>query len=88
MENKYIYGGKASEVQSAAGVSGILIKLNNGRYAFRVYAKDHSYTDYNLNHDDLPVTIAADALASFYSHGESHALDHSPEVFSLKIHEE
>jgi len=84
MKNTYIYNGKSSDVKSAAGVSGILIRLKNGRYAFRVYEKDHSYTDYQLNHDDLPVTIDTDALASFYSQGDSHALDHSPEVFSLK----
>lgn len=84
MKNKYIYSGKASDVTSAAGVSGVLIKLRTGGHVFRVYSADYSYTDYQINHDDLSITIDADSLASFYSHGESNTLDHSPEVFQLK----
>lgn len=83
MSDKYIYAGKASEVKSAAGVSGMLIKLFGGGYAFRVYQSNGEFTDYDLNHDDLAVTIDSDALASFYSSGENHSLDHSPGVFGL-----
>ena len=85
MTEKYIYGKKISTVRDASGISGIIIKLMDGSIAFRVYENDKSsFTDYALNHDDLPVTIEAGSLASFYSSGEDHALDHSPEVLGLK----
>ena len=84
---KYIYAGKISTVSDASGVSGMLIKLGNG-FAFRRYQDDGSFTDYNLNHDDLPITIDKEALASFYSQGDNHALDHSPGVLGLKKVEE
>ncbi len=83
MKDKYIYSGKVSEVENAAGVTGVLIKLINGGYAFRVYHENKKFTDYEINHDDLPIKIESDALASFYSNGEKHSLDHSPEVFGL-----
>ncbi len=83
MEDKYIYSGKVSKVDNAAGVSGVLIKLSNGSYAFRVYQKNKKFTDYKISHDDLSVKIESDALASFYSNGENNFLDHSPEVFDL-----
>ncbi|VAW72366.1 hypothetical protein MNBD_GAMMA12-1752 [hydrothermal vent metagenome] len=71
---------------AADTVSGILIKLFGGGYAFRVYhdKKKERFTDYELRHDDLSVTIDSDALASFYSAGENHVLDHSPNVLGLK----
>ena len=84
MTEKYIYGGKPSDVKDASGVSGVIIKLYGGGFAFRVYHDDCSFTDYVINHDDLSVTIDKDALASFYTHGEYASLDHSPEVFGLK----
>ncbi|MEX2281204.1 MAG: hypothetical protein WEE89_01825 [Gemmatimonadota bacterium] len=40
--------------------------------------------DYDIRHDDLPVTIDADALAAFYTVGERTILDHSPEVLGLR----
>ena len=82
--NKYIYGNKVSDVIDASDVSGVLIKLGSGEFEFRVYHDDKSFTDYQINHDDLPITINSNSLSSFYSSGEHKALDHSPEVFGLK----
>ena len=70
---------------SANGVSGVLCRSAvDGHYFFRVYDADHNFTDYLLIHDDLPVTISKDALASFYRAGDEpipdYFLDHSPEV--------
>jgi hypothetical protein len=84
MTNKYVYENKVSEVHDASNVSGVLIKLNSEEFAFRVYHDDKSFTDYQINHDDLPITINNNALSSFYTSGEHNALDHSPEVFGLK----
>jgi hypothetical protein len=83
MSKKYIYGGKASNVTPAGGVKGVLIK-SGSEFLFRVYLKDGTFTDYKICHDDLSVTIDSDELASFYSDGEHHTLDHSPNVFGLK----
>jgi antitoxin component of MazEF toxin-antitoxin module len=70
---------------SANSVSGVLCRSAvDGQYSFRVYDANHNFTDYLLIHDDLPVTISSDALASFYRAGgeqiPDYFLDHSPEV--------
>ena len=73
---------QVEELGSANGVNGMLCRSAvDGGYFFRVYAADHTFTDYVLMHDDLAVTISKDALASFYRMGEEHILDHSPAVF-------
>ena len=41
---------------SANGVTGHLISVE-GRTMFRVYDRDHNFTDYDLHHADLEVTI-------------------------------
>nr|WP_141657384.1 hypothetical protein [Thiocapsa sp. KS1] len=83
MFKKYIYGGRVSDVASAGGVQGFLIRSGT-ELLFRVYRDDGSFTDYDIYHDDLSITIDSDALASFYSDGENHILDHSPDVFGLE----
>ena len=88
MNKKYRYGGTPATVTDAAGIAGVLIKGLDGDFAFRVYHEDGEFTDYDLNHDDLSVTIAADEMASFYSFGERRVLDHSPAVLGLKKVEE
>jgi hypothetical protein len=60
------YGKSIAATNSAAGVRGFLIKGIDGRFFFRVYAETGTFIDYELRHDDLEVTISADALASFY----------------------
>ena len=84
MEKKYIYGGLESEVSDASGVSGLLIKKFDGGYCFRVDTGNHNFIDYELNHDDLPVTIDRNSLASFYVNKKCQVLDHSPQVLDLK----
>ena len=84
MNDNYLYGGQPAEVESAAGVKGVLIRTFDGAVTFRVYHNSEHFTDYELRHDDLSVTIDADALAAFYKVGERRILDHSPQVLGLK----
>ncbi len=84
MNDKYLYGKQPAEVESAAGVKGVLIRTFDGAVAFRVYHNREHFTDYEVRHDDLSVTIDADALATFYKVGERNILDHSPQVLGLK----
>lgn len=46
--------------------------------------QDKTFTDYEIMHDDLSITIEADELASFYQIGNLFVPDHSPEVSGLK----
>ncbi len=78
------YGTSAANASSAAGVTGFLLKRIDGVFFFRVYAAGGAFTDYDIRHDDLEVTISPDALASFYEIGDRRLLDHSPEVLGLK----
>ena len=68
MKPEYLYGKQPAEIEPAAGVKGVLIRSPNGAVSFRVYHdKDKEYfTDYDIRHDDLEVTIAEDELAAFY----------------------
>ena len=71
-------------MKPAAGISGVLIKDAEGGFVFRVYHEDGTFTDYEIRHDDLSITIDADGLASFYQIGDRFILDHSPQVLGLK----
>lgn len=84
MSGKYLYGGVPAEVESAAGVKGIIIRTFDGALTFRVYHDRERFTDYEIRHDDLSVTIDAEELAAFYRVGERCILDHSPQVLGLK----
>ena len=79
----YRYGKVIAEVTPANGIRGFLLHGVNG-FFFRVYHTDGEFTDYNIRHDDLEVTIASDAMASFYQIGQDLILDHSPEVLGLE----
>lgn len=83
------YGGKTAEVESAAGVKGMIIRSFDGNLTFRVYHGPgcQDFTDYAIRHDDLEVTIAEDELAAFYTIGEDNILDHTPEVLGLEKQE-
>ncbi len=78
------YGASDATVSPAAGVTGFLLKRTDGSFFFRVYGSSGDFTDYDIRHDDLEVTISPDALASFYQIGDRLLLDHSPEVLGLK----
>lgn len=78
-------GHKNAEVSSANGTRGFLCKSAvDGSYFFRVYEANEAFTDYDLRHEELEVTISPDAMASFYRIGDDHILDHSPEVLGLQ----
>jgi len=68
---------------SADGVQGHLLHTGNGRYVFRVYADRFEFTDYDLLHSDLCVTIT-DRDATFYSDDSGNRLDHSPATLGVK----
>ena len=79
----YRYGKAVAEVTSANGTRGFLLRGSHS-FFFRVYHTDGEFTDYDIRHDDLEVTIASDAMASFYQIGQDLILDHSPEVLGLE----
>ena len=66
----------------ANGVTGHLISVQ-GRTMFRVYDADHNFTDYDLHHADLEVTIT-DLDAFFYRDEFTDRLDHSPATLGIK----
>lgn len=91
MKHKYIYGGRPAEARLAAGVKGVIIRALDGAMMFRVYHDNERFTDYEIRHDELSVTIDNDELAAFYKacpraggDGDQHILDHSPEVLGLE----
>ena len=84
MNETHLYGSMPASVEPAAGRKGIIIRTLDGTLLFRVYHDRERFTDYEIRHDDLSVTINADALAVFYKVGERDILDHSPEVLGLK----
>lgn len=72
--------------KSANGVSGHLIHIYDGQYAFRVYNKeDGTFVDYDLMHSDLHVTIDdPDAFFYHYEVDGANQLDHSPETLGIE----
>jgi len=84
VSDRFLYGGLPAEVRSAAGVKGVLIRAVGGATLFRAYEGPERFTDYELRHDDLGVTIDADELAAFYRLGERNILDHAPQVLGLR----
>lgn len=82
---RYRYGTAIAEVVPAEGVKGFLLRdAVDGSAFFRVCAADGTHSDCRLRHDDLEITISADAMASFYCIGDDAILDHSPQVLGLK----
>jgi hypothetical protein len=69
---------------SANGVEGHLIRCSDGVYRFRVYTDDFEFTDYDLLHSDLSVTIT-DPDATFYSDHNGDRLDHNPETLGIEL---
>jgi hypothetical protein len=64
---------------SANGTTGHLLYTGDGRYIFRVYQDNFDFTDYDLHHSDLCVTIT-DEDATLYSDEHGYRLDHNPET--------
>jgi hypothetical protein len=69
------------KITDANGITGVLLNPyhQDGRWVFRVYSADGTFTEYDLCHSDLCVTIN-DADAFFYESSNSNRLDHSPDV--------
>ncbi len=85
---RFLYGDKPADVLPAAGVTGLLLRGAGGPAILRVRTGS-GFTDYEIHHDDLRVTIDADELAAFYKVGDDNILDHDPQVLGLrKISEE
>jgi len=80
----FLYGDKPVQVRPAGGTKGVLIRTLDGTIMLRVYETGEVFTDYEIRHDDLAVTIDPDAMAALYKVEERDVLDHSPEVLGLK----
>ena len=68
-------------IKPANGVTGHLLRAGYD-VVFRVY-DGTTFTDYDLTHSDLCVTIT-DEDAAFYSVPKSDRLDHNPETVGIK----
>jgi hypothetical protein len=79
-----LYGEKMMEIKNAVGTRGFVLDTLAG-LVFRVYNKDHSFTDYDLHHGDLEVVIV-DEDAFFYPNDKGGGtLDYSPGTRGLDI---
>ena len=74
------------KVKYADGHRGQLMYVHGAnKYVFRVYQPDHTFTDYDIYHCDLTITID-DADAFFYEHEDGRMiLDHAPSTLGLEI---
>ena len=68
-------------ITPANGITGHLLRSGYD-VVFRVYDENHQFTDYDLTHSDLCVTIT-DEDAAFYSELRSNRLDHSPATLGI-----
>jgi len=84
MTQKVRYGKRMATVQPAAGLRGVLCRSIDGDYFFRVTDGKGRFSDYQLRHSDLTVTIAADEEAALYRIGSDGVLDHAPETLGLE----
>ena len=74
---------KDCKIRSAEGTKGFLLYIMNNVYVFREYNEDHTFTDYDLLHSDLEVTINGDD-ATFYEFEDGrNILDHSYEMSNI-----
>ena len=73
----------ANSIQKPAkGTKGIILLTFNNQYVFRVYKEDHTFTDYDILHCDLDVTIDSDDATFYEFEDGTNALDHSYEVMA------
>jgi hypothetical protein len=72
----------AAKPAPAKGTTGQLIYTMNGKYVFRVYDDhSHGFTDYELLHSDLTITIDDDDAYFYTDETEMNKyLDHSPQT--------
>jgi hypothetical protein len=75
------------KMKPAKGTKGIILYTFNNQYVFRVYKEDYTFTDYDIHHCDLDVTIdCEDAVLYEYEDGTA-CIDHSFERSDYKIKE-
>lgn len=67
------------KVTKANGAEACLIYCADGQYRIRVYKTSKKFIDYDIKHNDLWFMID-DEDASFYSDGDKHWIDHSPDT--------
>ena len=71
------------KLKSANGTSGVLLLIGE-TWVFRVYHGDGEFTDYDIFHSDLSVTIN-DGDAYFYEREDGSVyLDHSPQTLGIR----
>jgi hypothetical protein len=72
-------------VGPADGVRACLLRGVGSEILLRVYHDSTKlrFTDYDIWHNDLWVTIAPDAMAGFYKVGRHDVIDHAPQVLGL-----
>lgn len=90
METVTLRSGDKVRIRPAHGVSGLLLRRGAGDFFFRVPHDDGSFTDYEICHTDLKITIAGDEECGFYDIDslDKHYLDHAPRTLGLVTHEE
>lgn len=72
------------KIKSANGISGHLLQTVDGTYWFRVYRPDFTFTDYDLHHSDLCITINDPDAALYERDDGTTILDHSPETLGIE----
>lgn len=83
MSNTVLYGKQPAKVSPADGFEGLLCRSVDGSYFFRIYHEDGAFTDYDLRHYDLVITIH-DESAFLYELPNSNVLDYGPEALGLE----
>ncbi len=69
--------------QKIEKLKGILCRSVEGRYFFRTYNEDGTFTDYELYHTDLEIEISDSDAYIYERNGELH-IDHSPRTLGLE----
>lgn len=67
------------KVTNANGTESCLIYCADGQYRIRVYKTFEDFIDYDIKHNDLWFMVN-DQDAYFYSDGDKHWIDNSPET--------
>jgi hypothetical protein len=65
-------------IKSAKGLKGLLC-VSTGFTFLRVTNEDNTYTDYDIIHSDMNITIDDDD-AHIYKNGDQYYIDYSPET--------
>lgn len=72
------------KIKSATGVTGFILDTIDG-CVFRVYNRDGEFTDYDLRHNDLEVTIVDEDAVLYTDNRGRSTLDYSPNTLGIEI---